>query len=477
MSDPKSDEMTPELGAEEAAESAASAGEVAEPADNVAEPGPGADAEEAAEPEPVVVPIRRQSIVLRSGACDMRIGPGAADQLGQATKSVAGKPGHTLLVAGDDVPDELVERLRRSLVDVGFSVTIRSVPSGRESRKLAHAMRLYDEFAAAGVTPDDPVVAVGDADVLSLVLFAAATWQTGSPVVSVPTTLDGMVDVPVTPRAIDSASMPESLRTRANLRFSLCDTDLLPAAADDPTTLMAYAVLVAGAVAAGESAFSDLAVRADGIVSADAATLVDEILDITKARTRVASSTALAMRQGVLYGLSVGRALGACLAEQDDKGGQLAVEREVCEGRLLAEGLRISARLAAARQALDQAVVDLVFAQDGLLEKLGLPEVACNVDPARLLEALRADEYAHSNRFMPALPLGFGRVRLCSVEDETLLAHLSGWCRARRKLARRLTRQAEEAAASPQASAAGDAAPEASAAGDAVIPADSSAAE
>ena len=47
-------------------------------------------------PEPVVVPIRRQSIVLRSGACDMRVGPGVADQLGQATKSVAGKPGHTL---------------------------------------------------------------------------------------------------------------------------------------------------------------------------------------------------------------------------------------------------------------------------------------------------------------------------------------------------------------------------------------------
>ena len=420
------------------------------------------------EPEPVVVPIRRQSIVLRSGACDMRVGPGVADQLGQATKSVAGKPGHTLLVAGDDVSGELVERLRRSLVDVGFSVTVREVPSGRESRKLAHAMHLYDEFAAAGVTPDDPVVVVGDADVLSLVLFAAATWQTGSPVVSVPTTLDGMVDVPVTPRAIDSASMPESLRTRANLRFSLCDTDLLPTATDDPTTLMAYAVLVAGAVAAGESAFSDLAVRADGIVSADAATLVDEILDITKARTRVASSTALAMRQGILYGLSVERALGACLAEQD-------VEREVCEGRLLAEGLRISARLAAARQAPDQAVVDLVFAQDGLLEKLGLPEVACNVDPERLLEALRADEFAHSNRFMPALPLGFGRVRLCSVEDETLLAHLSGWCRARRKLARRLARQAEEAIAAdtsvPGGAAVGvAAAPEAPAAGDAAAP-------
>ena len=133
MSDPKSDEMTPEANVEAAPTEVASVDGAPTPAANDAPAGDEleADAEEAAEPEPVVVPIRRQSIVLRSGACDMRIGPGAADQLGQATKSVAGKPGHTLLVAGDDVPDELVERLRRSLVDVGFSVTIRSVPSGR----------------------------------------------------------------------------------------------------------------------------------------------------------------------------------------------------------------------------------------------------------------------------------------------------------------------------------------------------------
>ena len=86
-----------------------------------------------------------------------------------------------------------------------------------------------------------------------------------------------------------------------------------------------------------------------------------------------------------------------------------------------------------------------------------------------------SDFFDNSNRFMPALPLGFGRVRLCSVEDETLLAHLSGWCRARRKLARRLARQAEETAVADTSALGGTAvgvaaAPEARAAGDATAP-------
>ncbi len=405
-----------------------------------------APAEEPEEDAKPVVAVRRQSIVLRSGACDMRVGPGVIDQIGNAAKTVAGKPGSVMLLHGEDVSDDVVETVRRSLVDQGFSkVAIQSVVAGRAARTLEEASKLYGELASANITPDDPIVVVGDADVLSLAVFVGSTWQTGAAVVALPTTLDGMVDVTVTPRPLDSATTPEVLRARGNLRYAICDTDLLPAPTSE-TSLMANAVMVAGAMAAGEANFSDLALRADGIMEGDAATLVEEILDITKARTRVASSTALAMRQGVLYGLSVGRALKACLAEQDAADARLAVETEVSDARLLAEGLRISARLAAARQATDESVVDLVFAQDGLLEKFGLPEVACNVSAERLIEALRADEFSHSNRFMLALPLGYGRVRLNTVEDEMLSEHLGAWCRARKKLARRRAKAAASVA-------------------------------
>lgn len=423
-------------------------------ADQPAEADAAADAEPAPEPAPVIT-LRRQSIVLRSGACDLRVAPGAIDQVGQAAKTVAGKPGSVFLLHGDDVSAETVETCRRYLVDQGFSrVSIHAVPAGRACRTLAQASGIYDELATGNITPDDPIVAVGDADVLSLAIFVGSTWQTGTSVVALPTTLDGMVDVTVTPRAIDANGSSATLLARGNLRYAICDTDLLPGA-EDATSLMANAVMVAGAMAAGESNFSDLAIRADGIMGRDAQTLVDEILDITKARTRVASSTALAMRQGVLYGLSMGRALAACLAEQNAEDERFAVETEVCEGRLLAEGLRISARLAAARQAAtDESVVDLVFAQDALLDKLGLAEVACNVSAERLIEVLRADELSHSNRFMLALPLGYGRVRLSAVEDDMLSEHLSGWCRARKKLARRRAKAAVAEASASEAPAA-----------------------
>ncbi len=444
---PDSAEPASEAPAEPAADDVETADETdaATDADQPAE----ADAEAEPEPEPApVITLRRQSIVLRSGACDLRVGPGAIDQVGQAAKTVAGKPGGVFLLHGDDVSAETVETCRRYLVDQGFSrVSIHAVPAGRACRTLAQASGIYDELAAGNITPDDPIVAVGDADVLSLAIFVGSTWQTGTSVVALPTTLDGMVDVTVTPRAIDANGSSATLLARGNLRYAICDTDLLPVA-DDATSLMANAVMVAGAMAAGESNFSDLAIRADGIMERDAQTLVDEILDITKARTRVASSTALAMRQGVLYGLSMGRALAVCLAEQNAEDERFAVETEVCEGRLLAEGLRISARLAAARQAAtDESVVDLVFAQDALLDRLGLAEVACNVSAERLIEVLRADELSHSNRFMLALPLGYGRVRLSAVEDEMLSEHLSGWCRARKKLARRRAKAAAAEAA------------------------------
>ena len=443
----------------DAAESGSAESKAAEPADDAAGAAPEADAPEVAEPAPEaddsaaaepVVAVRRQSIVLRSGACDLRVGPGVVDQVGQAAKTVAGKPGSVFVLSGDDVSEALLENVRRCLVDQGFTnLSGASVPAGRSARHLSQASHVYDELAAAGLSADDPIVAVGDADVLSLAVFVGSTWQTGTSVVAVPTTFDGMVDVTVTPRSIDTDSSSQMLLARGNLRYAICDTDLLPGA-DDATSLMANTVMVAGAMAAGESNFSDLALRAEGIMARDAQTLVDEILDITKARTRVAASTALAMRQGVLYGQSLSRALAACLAEQDATDARFAVETEVCEARLLAEGLRISARLAAARQATDESVVDLVFAQDALLDKLGLSEVACNVSAERLISALRDEELSRSRRFMLALPLGYGRVRLNTVEDEMLAEHLGAWCRARKKLARRRAKAAAQAA-SPEA--------------------------
>lgn len=390
------------------------------------------DETKAVAPAPDVPPVvvRRQSLATRMGVCDMRVGVGATAQLGEALRGVVGKPRRVLVAHSADVPADVVEEVRRSLIDTGFEFHQLELAGGRASRNLDEATRAFEALASHSITADDAIVAVGDAGLISTLVFVASTWCAGTVLAAVPTTLDGMVDVTVTPRALDVSATSEMLLAKGVVRLAVCDPANLPDAPDDPGTLMGRAVLVAGAVTAGETTFSELAVRADGIVAQDAETLVDEVLDITKSRCRVASSTALAVRQGLLLGMGFARAIGRCLdaaGSQDTPG----------EGRLLAEGLRIAARLAVAHQEKDaEALLDLVFAQDALLERFGLAEVPCDLDADDVLAALRAEELSRSNRFMLALPLDFGRVRLTNVPDDLLYQHLKAWCKARRKLKR-----------------------------------------
>ena len=80
---------------------------------------------------------RRQSLVLRSGVCDMRVGADALDRLGQDLHQTAGTSRSALLVAADDVDRELQERVRpvapraRSRLQAGSmraSVMLESTP-------------------------------------------------------------------------------------------------------------------------------------------------------------------------------------------------------------------------------------------------------------------------------------------------------------------------------------------------------------
>ena len=245
------------------------------------------DETKAVAPAPDVPPVvvRRQSLATRMGVCDMRVGVGATAQLGEALRGVVGKPRRVLVAHSADVPADVVEEARRSLVDTGFGFCSLELADGRAARNLDEATRAFEALASHGITADDAIVAVGDADLISTLVFVASTWCAGTVLAAVPTTLDGMVDVTVTPRALDVSAASEMLLAKGVVRLAVCDPANLPDAPDDPGTLMGRAVLVAGAVTAGETTFSELAVRADGIVAQDADTLVDEVLDITKSRS------------------------------------------------------------------------------------------------------------------------------------------------------------------------------------------------
>jgi hypothetical protein len=174
--------------------------------------------------------------------------------------------------------------------------------------------------------------------------------------------------------------------------------------------------MVATAMAENENTFSRLWDCADEIVAGEKSVLLEEAVDILKARGRLASSTAIAVRQSLSFGQTFERALSHLVA-----GAEPSV--------LLAEALRFAARVSAG---MEQLPVDDVLACDELLETLGLGELTADVEPAAMIDALKAERFLRTNRFLLALPQVIGRVRLSSVTDELLAEHVGAWCDAHR---------------------------------------------
>ena len=139
-------------------------------------------------------------------------------------------------------------------------------------------------------------------------------------------------------------------------------------------------------------------------------------MECVRSKGKVASSSSVAIRQSVEYGQALRHALRA------------VVPADVPESALLAEALRFSARLSAAREELS---LDDMFTQDELLERLGLGYVECPVDADALLAAIKKERFSRTNRFMLALPRAIGRVRLAAVEPDALAEHVAAWCASR----------------------------------------------
>jgi shikimate kinase/3-dehydroquinate synthase len=96
-------------------------------------------------------------------------------------------PGRRFLITDDAVGPRYAERLGDVAADL-------RIPPGEEHKTLAAVERLLRGLAAAGMSHDDHVVALGGGVVGDVAGFCAAIYQRGVRVVQVPTTLVAQVD-------------------------------------------------------------------------------------------------------------------------------------------------------------------------------------------------------------------------------------------------------------------------------------------
>ena len=374
-----------------------------------------ADVAEAAEvlqeeeaPKSPLAETTRQWVSLPGSSCNVRIGSGNLENFGHDLKSSVGKPAKAALLVSDKADPDFVQELLWQLNDAGFQALRGSVPG---EPTLSAADELFGELDRLHITSDDLIVCVGAAPELSLVLYAAGAWCGRTPVCALPLDLEALVCATVTPEGISVGTHRDMVSGHNSLKNVFADfarIDLGPS----EKRLHAYATMVATAVSDTEKAFEALYNRRDALAEADEVALREQVNETLRSRGRIASSTSVAVRQSLSYGVTFAEALSHLV-------------EGVPASTLLAEGLRFTARVAVTEEDFK---VDDMLAQDELLSVLGLGTVSATVDPDALLHEMRACAHLRSNRFMLAVPRAFGRVRLATIEDARLKAHLEAWC-------------------------------------------------
>ncbi|HEV3281102.1 MAG TPA: 3-dehydroquinate synthase family protein [Acidimicrobiales bacterium] len=163
--------------------------------------------------------MRTVPVELGDRRYEVFVGPGVRHQLADRVAEVTPDASRVAVVTQPGIGVS---------VDPGTATTVFELPEGEAAKSLSVVEELCRDFARAGVSRSDLVVAVGGGVVTDVAGFAAATFHRGTPYVNVATTLLGQVDAAI------GGKTGVNLEEGKNLvgafwqpKAVLCDTELL----------------------------------------------------------------------------------------------------------------------------------------------------------------------------------------------------------------------------------------------------------
>ncbi|MBR2000720.1 MAG: 3-dehydroquinate synthase [Firmicutes bacterium] len=132
-------------------------------------------------------------INLQEHSYDIHIGSGLLDQAGALIRQV--HSGSQAIVLADETPWKLYgDRLKKSLADAGFQISVFHMASGEQSKSMTVLEELLDFMAASKLTRSGLLIVFGGGVAGDLGGFAAASYMRGIDFVQIPTTLLSQVD-------------------------------------------------------------------------------------------------------------------------------------------------------------------------------------------------------------------------------------------------------------------------------------------
>ncbi len=142
-----------------------------------------------------------------SRSYDVVVGDALLESVGPRVREAVAGVDAALVVTDENVAPHYLRSVCASLEAAGLSCASLTLPAGEQHKNLSSYARILEALAAAELTRDSVVIALGGGVVGDMAGFAAATYMRGIRVVQVPTTLLAMVDSSVGGKtAIDVAA-------------------------------------------------------------------------------------------------------------------------------------------------------------------------------------------------------------------------------------------------------------------------------
>lgn len=163
------------------------------------------------------------SLSLGESSYDVHVSNGALDSVGFFSTR-ARLEGRVALITDSNVYPQYGERVKRSLMDADYDVSVHVIPAGESSKSLHMVEKLVEEMVRAGHDRSSFVVALGGGVVGDLAGLVAAVYYRGIPYVQVPTSVMAQVDSSVGGKtAVDTPSGKNLVGVFHQPRFVVVD--------------------------------------------------------------------------------------------------------------------------------------------------------------------------------------------------------------------------------------------------------------
>ncbi|MDA7929743.1 3-dehydroquinate synthase [Akkermansiaceae bacterium] len=130
---------------------------------------------------------------LGSRSYDILVAPGLLAETGSRIQA-AGLSGMAAIITDSNVAPHFLEKVKTSLLDLGYNFSSHIFPAGEASKSLTVVESLSRELIQAGHNRSSFVVALGGGVTGDLAGFVASIFYRGVPFVQIPTTIVSQVD-------------------------------------------------------------------------------------------------------------------------------------------------------------------------------------------------------------------------------------------------------------------------------------------